>query len=91
MAVVGEAVGPLLGQQAPGVRLHLEQHTPSIVDRAAEQFRAAEALWWHPMYERDPAHIWLRRVLAQAGQRIASRTAGQPAAAHRTDRAAARH
>ena len=35
----------------------------------------AEALWWHPMYQRDPAHIWLRYVLAQAGQQIASRTA----------------
>ena len=200
MAVVGEAVGPLLDQEAPGVRLHLEQHTPAIVDRPAEQFRTvdgvlmphgfltglsftdlyedgwmclvsatnrrvgdeltmqllaelpwaftyfsptaftpaarqlqmlgveprvqivvesflalpfviagtdrlalvqsrlvprltasrdiralrcpfdaipiAEALWWHPMYERDPAHVWLRRVLAQAGRRIASRPAG---------------
>ena len=200
MAVVGEAVGPLLGQEAPGVRLHLEQHTPSIADRPADQFRAvdgvliphgfmtglsftdlyedgwmclvsvtnprvgekltmqlladlpwaftyfshtaftpagrqlqmlgveprvqivvesflalpfviagtdrlalvqsslvprltaagdiralpcpfdaipiAEALWWHPMYERDPAHIWLRRMLADAGRRI---TAARPA------------
>jgi hypothetical protein len=30
----------------------------------------AEALWWHPMYERDPAHIWLRQTLAEAGRRI---------------------
>jgi hypothetical protein len=37
----------------------------------------AEALWWHPMYERDPAHMWLRLVLAQAGRQIASRTTGQ--------------
>ena len=213
MAVVGEAVGPLLDQQAPGVRLHLEQHTPAIVNRPAEQFRTvngvlmphgfltglsftdlyedgwaclvsatnrrvgdeltmqllaelpwaftyfsptaftpaarqlqmlgveprvqivvesflalpfviagtdrlalvqsrlvprltasrdiralrcpfdaipiAEALWWHPMYERDPAHVWLRRVLAQAGRRIASRPAGQQAA--RTGRTEAWH
>jgi DNA-binding transcriptional LysR family regulator len=41
----------------------------------------AEALWWHPMYERDPAHAWLRRILGQAGRRIAaSRPAGQQAA-----------
>ena len=31
----------------------------------------AEALWWHPMYERDPAHIWLRQTLAEACCRIA--------------------
>lgn len=205
MAVVGEAVGPLLDQQAPGVRLYLEKHTPSIVDRTAEQFRAvdgvliphgfltglsftdlyedgwmclvsatnrrvgdeltmellaelpwaftyfsptaftpagrqlqmlgveprvqivvesflalpfviagtdrlalvqsrlvprltasrdiralpcpfdaipiAEALWWHPMYEHDPAHVWLRSVLAQAGRQIAAlRPTGQQAA-----------
>ena len=43
MAVVGEAVGPLLDQQAPGVRLHLEQHTPAIVNRPAEQFRTVKA------------------------------------------------
>jgi DNA-binding transcriptional LysR family regulator len=30
----------------------------------------AEALWWHPMYERDPAHLWLRQRLAEAGRRI---------------------
>jgi DNA-binding transcriptional LysR family regulator len=30
----------------------------------------AEALWWHPMYERDPAHLWLRDTLAEAGRRI---------------------
>jgi len=23
----------------------------------------AEALWWHPTRERDPAHVWLRDVL----------------------------
>ncbi|WP_322756182.1 LysR family transcriptional regulator [Frankia sp. Cas3] len=30
----------------------------------------AEALWWHPMYERDPAHIWLRALLTDAGSRL---------------------
>ncbi len=26
----------------------------------------AEAFWWHPIYSNDPAHIWLRGVLAEA-------------------------
>jgi len=25
-----------------------------------------QALWWHPMNERDPAHIWLRQLFADA-------------------------
>lgn len=29
-----------------------------------------EALWWHQLHERDPAHIWLRRIAAQAGQLV---------------------
>ena len=29
-----------------------------------------EALWWHPMYERDVGHAWLRQVFAEAGQRV---------------------
>jgi DNA-binding transcriptional LysR family regulator len=27
-----------------------------------------EAMWWHPMYERDPAHVWLRGLLVEACQ-----------------------
>ncbi len=25
-----------------------------------------QALWWHPINERDPSHVWLRDVLAEA-------------------------
>jgi DNA-binding transcriptional LysR family regulator len=39
----------------------------------------AEALWWHPMYERDPAHAWLRGVLAEAGGQLAARDRPRPA------------
>jgi DNA-binding transcriptional LysR family regulator len=28
----------------------------------------AEAMWWHPMYERDPGHVWLRSLLVEACQ-----------------------
>ena len=203
MAVLGEALGTLLDEQAPGVRLHLEHHTPQVIDHAEERLRLVdgvlmphgfltglpftdlyedewmclvsasnrrvgdeltmqlladlpwaftyfspaaftpagrqlqtlgveprvqivvesflalpfviagtdrlalvqshlvprltaagdiralpcpfdavpitEALWWHPMYQRDPAHLWLRRTLAEAGKRIASPPAAAPA------------
>jgi DNA-binding transcriptional LysR family regulator len=29
-----------------------------------------EALWWHPVHERDPAHIWLRHICIQAGRNL---------------------
>lgn len=31
-----------------------------------------EAMWWHPMYRTDPAHTWLRNVMATAGKMIDS-------------------
>jgi DNA-binding transcriptional LysR family regulator len=36
----------------------------------------AEAFWWHPIYSNDPAHIWLRGVLASAGKELASHQPG---------------
>lgn len=30
-----------------------------------------EAMWWHPMYERDPAHVWLRGLLTEACMSLA--------------------
>lgn len=29
-----------------------------------------EALWWHPVYQADPEHAWLRAVVTQAGARL---------------------
>lgn len=29
-----------------------------------------ESMWWHPMYEADPAHQWLRQVVIEAGIEI---------------------
>ncbi|GCB43701.1 LysR family transcriptional regulator [Streptomyces sp. NL15-2K] len=37
--------------------------------------RLVESLWWHPQHERDPAHIWLRKTAAEAGQLVAASTA----------------
>jgi DNA-binding transcriptional LysR family regulator len=35
-----------------------------------------QALWWHPVYDRDPEHAWLRGRLAAAMGPSASETAG---------------
>lgn len=32
----------------------------------------AEAFWWHPMYRNDPAHIWLRGILAEAAAKLST-------------------
>ncbi|MGI3224182.1 LysR family transcriptional regulator [Streptomyces sp. GTA36] len=37
--------------------------------------RLVESLWWHPLHDRDPAHIWLRKTAAEAGRLVAARTA----------------
>ncbi|HTQ88437.1 MAG TPA: LysR family transcriptional regulator [Streptosporangiaceae bacterium] len=29
-----------------------------------------EALWWHPMYEHDPGHRWLRQLFTQAARLV---------------------
>jgi DNA-binding transcriptional LysR family regulator len=29
-----------------------------------------EAMWWHPMYDTDPAHRWLRGLLTEVGTRL---------------------
>ena len=41
-----------------------------------------ESLWWHPLHEREPAHMWLRKIAAQAGElvgRAAAETADHDA------------
>jgi DNA-binding transcriptional LysR family regulator len=30
-----------------------------------------EAMWWHPMYDADPAHRWLRGLLTEVGAQLA--------------------
>jgi|SRR4051812_13011272 DNA-binding transcriptional LysR family regulator len=30
----------------------------------------SEAFWWHPIYSNDPAHVWLRGVLAAAAREL---------------------
>jgi len=35
-----------------------------------------EALWWHPMYDRDPAHQWLRAALVNVGHYLQAGKSG---------------
>jgi hypothetical protein len=32
-----------------------------------------ESLWWNPSHEREPAHLWLRRLAAEAGEAVVRR------------------
>lgn len=34
-----------------------------------------EAFWWHPSLRSDPAHLWLRQMLQEAGARVTAETA----------------
>lgn len=46
--------------------------------------RLVESLWWHPLYERDPAHIWLRKTATEAGRLVAANAAAShPGTPHR--------
>ncbi|UUU26405.1 LysR family transcriptional regulator [Streptomyces sp. DSM 40750] len=47
----------------------------SVVELPFGRGRLVESLWWHPLHERDPAHIWLRATAAEAGQLVAAGTA----------------
>lgn len=50
-------------------RLHADT-VVSTVDLPFELGYLVESLWWHPIHERDPAHIWLRHMASRAGQLI---------------------
>jgi DNA-binding transcriptional LysR family regulator len=41
-----------------------------------------EALWWHPMHDRDPEHMWLRSVLVEAGASVGSGSDTVPGQGH---------
>ncbi|MDN3028304.1 LysR family transcriptional regulator [Streptomyces sp. S.PB5] len=43
-----------------------------VLDLAIELGVLVETLWWHPLHERDPAHIWLRQIAALAGRLLAT-------------------
>jgi DNA-binding transcriptional LysR family regulator len=42
----------------------------SILDCPFPTVPLVEALWWHPMYQRDAGHLWLRSLFAEAVRRL---------------------
>jgi DNA-binding transcriptional LysR family regulator len=41
-----------------------------LVDLPFEAGPLVESLWWHPLHEREPAHMWLRKIASEAGQLV---------------------
>lgn len=41
-----------------------------VLELPFEAVPLVSAVWWHPMYHRDPQHAWLRSILTEAGQRV---------------------
>ena len=57
MALVQERLGQLLARSG-GVRV-----LPCPFDADP----LIETIWWHPMYDSDPGHLWLRDLFRQSG------------------------
>jgi DNA-binding transcriptional LysR family regulator len=51
-------------------RLASSQSAVAVAGIPFELGMLVEALWWHPMHERDPAHRWLRQAAARAAERV---------------------
>ena len=49
--------------QHPGVR---------VVEPPFEPTPVRNALWWHPVHDRDPEHLWMRSLFAEAGRALAA-------------------
>ena len=49
--------------QHPGVR---------VVALPFEATPVRNALWWHPVHDRDPEHLWMRSLFAEAGRQLAA-------------------
>ena len=60
VALVQERLGHLLARSG-GVR---------VLPVPFDADPLVETMWWHPMYEMDPAHRWLRDIVIEAGIEI---------------------
>ncbi|AEE47094.1 LysR family transcriptional regulator [Cellulomonas fimi] len=48
-------------------------HRVRAVPCPFEVIPLVEALWWHPIQQTEPGHVWLRSLLVDAAERAASR------------------
>ena len=51
-------------------RLPSSRGAVSVAETPLEMGMLVEALWWHPMHERDPAHRWLRQIAVRAAEQV---------------------
>ncbi|MGY4857259.1 LysR family transcriptional regulator [Cryobacterium sp. AP23] len=45
-----------------------------VLDCPFEATPLTNALWWHPVHQRDPEHMWMRDLFAEAGRRLTAET-----------------
>ncbi len=59
LGLLQAGVAPLAAQQVPGIRI-----LPAPFDATP----VVNALWWHPVHNRDPEHAWMRSVFTEAAR-----------------------
>jgi LysR family nod box-dependent transcriptional activator len=60
-------LGLVQARLAPYVALH---HGVRVVAPPFVPTPVHNALWWHPVHDRDPEHLWMRSLFAEAGRAI---------------------
>jgi len=56
------------------------EHYPGVrvVAPPFEATPVRNALWWHPVHDRDPEHLWMRSLFAEAGRQLAAEGPAYP-------------
>lgn len=62
LALIQSALVPQLAG-VPGIR---------FLECPFDAVKLVDALWWHPMHNRDPAHEWMRSLFIEAGELLAN-------------------
>lgn len=62
LGLVQAALAPEIGR-LPGIR---------ILEPPFDATPTANALWWHPVHERDPEHAWMRSLFREAAREVQS-------------------
>jgi DNA-binding transcriptional LysR family regulator len=61
VALIQQALAPMAARH-PNVK---------VVRLPFEATPISNALWWHPVHDRDPEHAWMRTLFAEAGRIVA--------------------
>jgi len=62
-------LGLVQARLAPFVAMH---PGVKVVTPPFEPTPIRNALWWHPVHDRDPEHLWMRSLFAEAGRALAA-------------------